>query len=282
VAALFAIPYFEGEVGDPGAELRRALLYLTVATIIGFTVQYIVARLRTQTRELESANRELAAASEIQSRFVSMVAHELRTPLTSISGFATTLLSYDVTEPDRTRFISIIDEQALRLTRLTDDLLTVSKITADAVSTHPQPVNVAATVEHVLEKLHREGIEVHCPRSLVALADIDHFEQILVNYISNAEKYGHAPITVSGKANNGWVELRVCDTGDGVPDAFVPQLFTEFSRAPSTADIPGTGLGLAIVRGLARAQGGDSFFMPNSPRGACFGVRIPAAVGVST
>jgi signal transduction histidine kinase len=91
--------------------------------------------------------------------------------------------------------------------------------------------------------------------------------------VANALKYGRPPITITTDRVDGHVEFRVSDHGDGVPDAFVPRLFERFSQARTAQG--GTGLGLSIVKGLARAQGGEVWYEPSEPHGACFGLRLP-------
>jgi signal transduction histidine kinase len=111
------------------------------------------------------------------------------------------------------------------------------------------------------------------------VADRDHLEQMLVNYVSNAIKYGELPITVSSRPHgDAYVDVLVLDQGDGVPDDVQPLLFEEFvrGRGHAAARIPGTGLGLSIVRGLARAQGGDAWHEPNEPNGSIFALRLPS------
>jgi signal transduction histidine kinase len=95
--------------------------------------------------------------------------------------------------------------------------------------------------------------------------------------VTNAFNYGSDPVKVQVRSTNGWVELLVSDSGEGVPSEFVPKLFEKFARADKKMNraTQGTGLGLSIVRGLAKAMGGDAFYEPNRPSGAVFGVRMP-------
>src|ERR671925_453629 len=97
--------------------------------------------------------------------------------------------------------------------------------------------------------------------------------QILVNYVENALAYGSPPYRVEIERDDAAVTVRVRDRGPGVPDAFAPRLFDTFARA--AREPPGTGLGLAIVRRLAVSAGGDAWYEPDSPRGACFCVSFP-------
>ena len=136
---------------------------------------------------------------------------------------------------------------------------------------------LAEAVQSVLSSFGEQGsgIEVEIPRKQRVLADPDHLHQMLTNYVANALKYGRAPYTIDSRMDNGFVEIRVSDRGDGVPEAFVPRLFERFAQAGQGDG--GTGLGLSIVRGLAVAQGGDAWYEPCEPHGGCFGIRLLAA-----
>lgn len=233
---------------------------------------------------LEQLNEELRDASELKSSFVAMASHELRTPLTAIEGFASTM-SYrwnELSDEDKHSFVGVIDEQAQRLGRLVDDLLTISRIESGRLRTRPSDVDVVKLVEHAILQLRLEGIDVRGDAVARAHVDPDHLMQILTNFLSNAEAYGGDPILVSIEsiAERDVVRITVVDHGPGVDAAFVPELFDRFSRAPDVARRDGgggTGLGLSIVDGLVRANAARAWHEPNEPTGARFNVELPAA-----
>jgi PAS domain S-box-containing protein len=228
--------------------------------------------------ELQQANEELRAADQMKSHFVAVASHELRTPLTAVLGFATTLMNHWDRIPDRDKreHIGLIEGQARRLSRLADDLLTMSKIEAGALEVRPEPVDVEEALRQAVSAFADQDIEVEAEAGLRAMADPDHVEQIMINYVTNAIKYGRPPIRVEARRTNRWVEVSVTDSGDGVPGDFVPRLFEKFAQAGRIRSGSGTGLGLSIVRGLARAQGGDAWYEPADP-GARFCVHLPMA-----
>jgi signal transduction histidine kinase len=138
---------------------------------------------------------------------------------------------------------------------------------------------IAECIEDFGEQAAKIGIS--CPPGLRISADRDHLQQILVNFVGNAFKYGEPPISIEAREAGDWIELVVCDQGEGVPESFVPKLFDKFAQAQtgSTRNAKGTGLGLSIVRGLARAQHGEAWYEPNRPHGSCFGLRLPRESG---
>ncbi|MGH2812329.1 MAG: sensor histidine kinase [Actinomycetota bacterium] len=239
-------------------------------------VQVVAARLA----ETERLNEELRARNRVVQEFVAITSHELRSPLASIGGFASTLLHYwdSISEEDKKKYLSVIDKQVQRINRLIDDLLTVSRIEAGALESSPITLNAVGAIRQALQEVGPEGAEVGVEgdEDLEVFADPDQLQQMLVNYLVNALKYGAAPVWVEARDASSSVEIRVRDSGEGIPDDFIPQLFQKYARADTAASrkSKGTGLGLAVVRGLAEANGGEAWYEPE-PMGACFAVRLP-------
>jgi signal transduction histidine kinase len=231
------------------------------------------------TAQLRVANEELRAADEMKSHVVAMASHELRTPLTSVLGFTTTLLNHWDRLPDDEKrdHLRIIEAQARRLTRLADELLLMSKIEAGALETRPQPVDVRGAIQEAVSAFadRASDIEVQHAGDLQVVADPDHLQQILTNYLANALRHGNPPVQVIATEKDEVVEVVVRDHGRGVPTRFVPRLFEMFAQSAPQGE--GTGLGLSIVRGLAQAQNGEAWYEPAQPTGARFGVRLPLA-----
>ncbi|MDQ3991874.1 MAG: ATP-binding protein [Actinomycetota bacterium] len=238
-------------------------------------------KLEQYASELERANAELRETDELKSHFVAVASHELRTPLTSLVGFASTMLSHweQVSDQDKLQYVRVIHTQARHLSRLVDDLLTMSRIEAGVVEPRQEPLKVRDAAVHARDAVgeHGRAVQVDCAPGLEVIADGDHLRQILTNYLTNAVRYGSPPIRVAAVDEGTSVVVSVIDHGPGVPERFVPHLFEKFSQA--SRHIPkagGTGLGLSIVQGLAEAAGGDAWYEPNRPHGAVFSVRLPA------
>jgi signal transduction histidine kinase len=239
-------------------------------------------------KDLEGANDELRSLNQEMRDFVAIASHDLRGPLTTIIGFASTLAKrWGNFEDDRKQeFIGLIHENARHLTRMVEDLLTVSRIESGALETRAKVIEFREAIEVVMRDFQDRAAEVQVvyPPDLALFADADHLQRILTNYLSNALKYGSSPIVVEAAELAEWIEIRVRDVGDGVAEDFIPRLFGKFSRAEDkkTRSHQGTGLGLSIVRGLARANGGDTWYEPNVPKGSCFAVRLPKTAAALT
>jgi len=122
--------------------------------------------------------------------------------------------------------------------------------------------------------------EVDCAVDLIAMVQPGHFDQILVNLLSNADKYAGGATRMSAVARpDGQVEVRVEDEGPGVPEEFRDHLFQRFSRGEDTSvEVLGSGLGLFITRELARANGGEVRHCDRTPQGSVFVVTLPLAL----
>ncbi len=249
---------------------RTAELRLGEAQLEGDRVYVANLRDVTERKRIEQALRD----------FVSSASHEFRTPLFAIAGFAETLETQweALPEGDRQRYIEIIHRQARRLSRLSDDLLTIARLDGEAIAPLPVRTLVRLTIERALDMAGEPAVELDVPDRLACMVDPDHLEEILINLVTNAAKYGAAPFVVRAEQVGERVELRVVDHGDGVPAAFRPRLFERFSRdRVSARKAAGTGLGLAIVRGLVARNGGTIAYEETEGGGATFVVRLPAA-----
>ena len=208
--------------------------------------------------------------------FVAIASHDLRTPITVIKGFAAMLDDNGLDESGLAEIRGTIVRQADHLGDIVDDLLMSSRLEAGALTAQRELLEVAGVAREVAADLGFE-VAISVPAGLCCCADPDHLRRMLANYLQNARNYGQPPFSVRACDAGNEVEVRVCDRGPGLPAEFVPRAFEKFARAadPHSKQRKGTGLGLAIVRGLARLEGGDAWYEPNEPCGACFAISLP-------
>ncbi|MPZ73869.1 MAG: hypothetical protein GEU74_11660 [Nitriliruptorales bacterium] len=241
------------------------------------------ATLERSAGELALAVDQLRGATAVKDEFLAMTNHELRTPLTTILGYAQTLETrwHVLTDQQRREFVEHMAHQGKRLHALVEDLLTLSSVQAGALDLECRPVSVRAAADEAIAQngLRATNVRNDCEPALWVLADYDRLAQVLTNLVSNALKYGAEPIVVAATAADDAGVLRVSDSGQGVPERFVPHLFEKFSQASRgvSRTAEGTGLGLAIVQELVEAQGGTVWYERNAPAGAAFCVRLPLA-----
>lgn len=237
---------------------------------------------------------QASTVQQAQTDFVSTVSHELRTPLTSIKGFADTILRAGerLDGSQQKRYIGIIKDQADRLTRLVEDLLSVSRLESRKLQLTIRAIDLDQAVQRVVRNLSDKGqhhqIVTRIPPALPAVwADADRLEQILTNLIDNAIKYSEpgTTVTVSARAierasdhTDELVEFAVSDEGGGIPAQQLPEIFNKFSRLdnPLVRQTEGTGLGLYITKSLVLALKG-TITVNSQPGQTTFTVRLPAA-----
>jgi signal transduction histidine kinase len=209
--------------------------------------------------------------------FVGMVSHELRTPLTAILSSAITLRSLDVTAGERDEFLETIERQGRRLLRLIEDLLKAAQFDDEPAGSSGGVVDVTAEA-HEVARTYADAfgsIDVVGPESCDVIADADILQQILVNLIDNAYKYGEPPIRVEVERTDHHVVMSVLDSGPGVPSHARERIFERFTRLEPKGDRPGIGLGLPIVRQLVGACGGRVWVDDAPGGGAAFRVALP-------
>jgi signal transduction histidine kinase len=236
------------------------------------------SRLFAQERQAREA---LERADELKSEFVALAAHELRSPVSAIYGISETIAErrQQLTPDQLVELQTALTTQIRRLRELVEQLLDPSRLDAEAVTINPQRVRVRERLErivHAVAPLDAARIGIEADATLEANVDVDALERIVSNLLVNACRYGEPPVVVRAAQNRGVLHVTVEDSGPGVPDEFVSQLFDRFARdASSAATVAGTGLGLAIARSYARAHHGEVSYRPAAPRGAAFELTLP-------
>ena len=235
------------------------------------------------------------AADRAKTEFVSMVSHELRTPMTSIKGYVDLMLMGGpgaLNEMQR-HFLEVIRTNADRLTDLVNDLLDISRIETGKIVLHPEPIDVRAIIDEVVQavlpKVEEKGltIEVVAPENLPkALGDPSRVNQIITNLVGNAYKYTPTggEITVYAYVKEGKLHVAVRDTGIGISEEDQERIFERFYRVdnPIVQAEAGTGLGLTITTSLIQMHGGEIFVESEPGQGSIFTFTLPLAEGEPT
>ena len=233
----------------------------------------------SELRRLERARRDFAAN----------VSHEFKTPLTAIQGFADTLLSGALEDAEHSRkFVEIIRENAVRLGRLTDDLLKLAQIEAGKLELQRQPVAVSSVTQPCLEvtrlKADQKNLTLETDyRADLHLVNGDSLclQQVLQNLLDNAVRYSPTGgrIIVRAFVKDSEIVISVSDSGVGIPKAEQERIFERFYRADAarSREDGGTGLGLSIAKHLVEAHGGRIQVQSEVGIGSTFSVFLPRA-----
>ena len=221
--------------------------------------------------------------------FVSNVSHELKTPLTTIRMYAELLNEGRVRDQDRRRsYLDTIVAESQRLTRLVNNVLDFSRVEQRSKSYRSEEVDVAATLEEIVQtqrmRLEASGLHLEfetAEKPIVVRTDRDVVEQVVLNTLDNAIKYGAAggELRIEAEAIPEGALVRILDRGPGVAAPLRERIFDAFYRVDEslTAEQAGSGLGLHIARRLLRDLGGDLLYSARAGGGACFTLRFVSA-----
>ena len=254
----------------------------------------IEQQLKQKMEELQAANEKLRELDKMKDSFLSTVSHELRTPLTSIKSFAEILLTYDEDKETQREFLTIINQESDRLTKLINDFLDLSKIEAGRMQWDDKEQSIIPIVQNAInitQAIAKEKdltVEFNAPESLpVVLCDRDRFVQVVTNLLSNSIKFTPkgGKITIGAKAvvtdgpdeNAGMVVVGVTDNGIGIAPENHKLVFEKFRQVGDTlTDKPkGTGLGLPISKEIVEHYKGNIWVESELGKGATFAFSLP-------
>lgn len=259
-----------GEVGTQALE--------AIANLVAITVE------RAASQELASQARAARKSEELKSSILDALAHEFKTPLTSIKAASTAMLSRSsmLTEPTR-EMLSIIDEEADRLTNLVTEAIQASQIEAGRVKLTRKATNLSDLVHRVVEqmkpRIDDRPVEIDIPDQLPAvLVDRDLMELAVRQLFDNSLKYSDpgTPIRIQADATHARVQLRITDSGPGLAPHEQQRIFEKFYRGESVRHrMPGTGMGLNIVKEIVSAHSGNIQVQSGPKVGTTFTIQLP-------
>ncbi len=267
IAVLFALTL--GELGGQATTLQVAT---AVVGILVIARQGVAIK---ETRDVVEKQRNDLVAS---------ISHELRTPLTAMSGFTDILDEQpDLERSDRMEMISIVNAQTKHLSRIVGDLVEVARDKLGATRLTYSTIAASELVDSAVGMLTNGAsvaeITTHIESDLTVLGDVDRLRQVLVNYLTNAARYGNGAIEVRAYRDGTRTMIEVHDDGAGIPKKYDLTIWDRFERGPHTylSAVQGSGLGLSIARQLVEAHDGHTGHRVSELLGgACFWLGIPA------
>lgn len=273
--------------------ISRIMVFLSfavgVASLIVVAMFFIDSRRHQQFSAQNAALLEASrAAYKAKSQFLSTVSHELRTPLTSIKGSLGILKSGVLGEmaPRALKLINTAYDNTERLVLLINDILDLEKSESGVLSYRFAEMDAAQLVDRAIEACRGYKPERRVrlvseidSRGLFVSGDDGRLMQVMSNLISNAIKFSHTDgsVRVTARQIDGQVEIAVADSGIGISEKFVPQVFEKFTQEDSsdTRSVGGTGLGLSITKRIVEDHGGQISVTSRLGEGSTFFVRLP-------
>ena len=245
----------------------------------------IFLEMDAQRARLLQTESELTRALAGRDEFFSIASHELKTPITAINLQLQILSKILNQNPAPSPAKEKIDKafgtfhrQVTKLNGLVDSLLDVTRIKNGKLNLEKKEADLGAIVKEALDRLSASEkttvVQSDC-ESVVGNWDPQRIEQVAVNLISNAFKYGGGAMQVSVKSQNGLAVFCVSDQGSGIPAERLPYIFDRFERAVENSSVQGLGLGLYIVKQIVQAHGGQVHVSSESGKGTVFTVSLP-------
>ena len=281
-----AVPDMEAAKGF--AEIASASPLPLVAVLVSALIAYIVVELYMEKvfRDLDQMNERLLNEREIRQEFFSNASHELKTPITSIRGYAELLENDMVPDPGMQKdIIRRIKNEAGRMSDLITDILAVSKLEAHDVRPELMDINMTELIADRIAafepkaKAAKVTLCNYAMNHVHVYADYGQMEEIVSNLVSNAIRYNRrlGKVWVNANNENGYMILRVRDTGIGVEPGEQEKIFNRFYRVDKgrSRDTGGTGLGLSIVKHIVNYYGGSIELRSKPGSGSEFIVKIP-------
>jgi signal transduction histidine kinase len=263
--------------GGPSFQVEQ----ISLAALIASWTSSLLERkeLQEARTELESVQRQM----RLQDDFVSTISHELRTPLGFIKGYSTSLMREDANWDAATEreFLTIIDEEADRLTGLIENMLESARLQSKTLQFKFQPLRIDALIRDVTLRAttHHSGLEVNIEVGPISTIQGDgmRLSQVFENLFSNAVKYSpgsRIDISISQVEDRLRVAFR--DYGPGIPEEFIPFIFERFYRVPGERSVTGTGLGLYICKQIILAHHGKIWAESILDEGTTFIIELPS------
>jgi signal transduction histidine kinase len=230
-------------------------------------------------------------AVRARDRFLAVASHELKTPLTPLRIRISTIERLvargaleTVPKQKLVELFAGAEGQVVRLARLVDDLLDVTRMTLKRLRLSPEPMDLRQSAAEVMERHRAEIAAAGNPIRLVGAAPVTgtwdrlRIEQVITNLLTNALKYApRAPVEIRVEGDEGHARVVVRDEGPGIADADQARIFRPFERATPDPSVAGFGLGLFIVREIVEAHGGALSLRSEPGRGSTFVVELPRA-----
>ncbi|MDP2086367.1 MAG: ATP-binding protein [Gemmobacter sp.] len=247
------------------------------------------AELTRTARQLREVNEKLTQLSVQKDAFLSQISHELRTPMTSIRAFSEIMMDDEMPPAMTARYAGIIHDEAIRLTRLLDDLLDLSVLENGTVQLAIRQASLRDMLDRALQAAGSTRPERSFTVTRDALAedvlvtsDTDRLTQVFINVVSNARKYCDAAeptLRIAVRRKGQRVQVDFIDNGSGIPKEAQALIFEKFARLTDSSHAGGAGLGLAICREIMQNLGGDISYLPGQG-GAAFRVSFPRVLDV--
>jgi signal transduction histidine kinase/CheY-like chemotaxis protein len=289
IIVLFLLEYYRSDIIAHYSDNETRIIdnyfsffiYLAFTSVMTLVIRYYYRLERTKAKR----------SDQLKSAFLSNMSHEIRTPMNAILGFSK-LLDYAKSDTERNEYVNIINENGKMLIELLDDIIDMSKLDAGQYDISMKPFllnNMMQELEKVirlnLDQQNKKNVKLNLiadPGIVSIYSDENRLKQVLYNFLTNATKFTlHGEIAFGYKVNNKDVEFFVTDTGIGIKEEYVKDIFNRFYKVDNAAytTLPrGTGIGLSISRVLVEKLGGSISVASVYEKGSSFSFTLPSVL----
>ena len=248
--------------------------------------QELELRVKQRTRELEDLTIELEKADQVKSKFLANMSHEIRTPLTAIVGHSEAIIHDEIDKNIVKEDIEVIHGNSLHLLELINDILDLSRIEANKFELESQPLDLGDLIQDLSQTFKTQALQkqlsftIEHQLSLPFIIQVDslRLKQILLNLCANAIKFTEkGKVTLNIKWKNGQLNFTVTDTGIGLSEKHLSQVFEMFTQADNSISrrFGGSGLGLSLSKQLAKLMSGNIVVTSTLGEGSVFSLTLP-------
>lgn len=242
---------------------------------------------------IEKNIEELKGIDNLRRELISNVSHDLRTPVASIQGYAETLMlkKDTVSKEEEQKYLEVITKSCGRLKKLVEELFELSKLQANQIKPHPEPFSISELVYDIANKYRilsqKKGISINTvidKNVPLVTADISMINRVLQNLIDNAMKFCKEGDTINIEIDpkkEEWVEIRVTDTGQGIKQEDLPNVFQRYYKGRVEQEGSSTGLGLAIVKKMIDLHNSQIKVLSQYGKGTTFVFNLPVATSLT-
>jgi len=275
-----------------GGEVRGALVFvrfggpvyeedhITIASLVAALLSMLFER--AAWTEMQEDLEDLRRQMQLQEDFVSTISHELRTPLGFIKGYSTSLLRQDTSWDEETQreFLTIIDEEADRLSLLIENVLESARLQSKTLPLRFQPLRLDAVLRDVVMRIRARHKDLDISMQLDSIPPVEgdgvRLAQVFDNLFTNAVKYAPgAPIVILLNQVDDNAVVSFVDHGPGIPKESLPLIFERFYRVRGEKTVTGTGLGLYICKQIIHAHRGKIWAESTPGQGTTFFIELP-------
>jgi len=254
----------------------------TMASTLAKNHEQLEKKVSMATKDLAKANHELLKLDKLKSDFLANMSHELRSPLTAARG-SITYLERTIQNPDAFQYLTIMEKNLTRLTRLINNLFDFTKLEAGKIEWEFNRENITILLEEVIEIMSPIAMEKNIrvdfisPGSIYVLIDLERMEQVLVNILDNAIKFSknNSTINIGLEKTDDRVEIFIKDHGPGIDENLFENIFEKFYIVDNNKQRKGSGMGLAISKAIVQAHEGEIKIKSNLGVGSCFYIKLP-------